>query len=64
MSRPAIKKSNNPFNCPSLCERYAHGPEKRNIFAAGLFGGLFLGLLIALARQMITKFKSQAGGTL
>ena len=39
-------------------------PKKRNIFAAGLFGGLFLGLLIALARQMITKFKSQAGGTL
>ncbi len=40
------------------------GPKKRNILAAGLFGGLFLGLLITLARQMITKFKSQAGGTL
>ena len=39
-------------------------PKKPNILAAGLFGGLFLGLLIALARQMITKFKSQAGGTL
>jgi uncharacterized protein involved in exopolysaccharide biosynthesis len=39
-------------------------PKKRNILAAGLFGGLFLGLLIALARQMIIKFKSQAGGTL
>jgi UDP-glucose 4-epimerase len=36
-------------------------PKKRNILAAGLFGGLFFGLLIALARQMITKFKSQAG---
>lgn len=33
-------------------------PKKRKILAAGLFGGLFLGLLIALARQMIAKFKS------
>ena len=39
-------------------------PKKRNILAAGLFGGLFLGLLIALARQMIIKLKSKAGGTL
>jgi LPS O-antigen subunit length determinant protein (WzzB/FepE family) len=39
-------------------------PKKPSILAAGLFGGLFLGLLIALARQMIAKFKSQAGGTL
>jgi hypothetical protein len=39
-------------------------PKKRNILTAGLFGGLFLGLLIALARQMITKLKSQAGRTL
>jgi LPS O-antigen subunit length determinant protein (WzzB/FepE family) len=39
-------------------------PKKRIILAAGLFCGLFLGLLIALARQMITKFNSQAGGTL
>jgi hypothetical protein len=39
-------------------------PKKRNILAARLFGCLFLGLLIALACQMITKFKSQAGGTL
>lgn len=39
-------------------------PKKRNILAAGLFCGLFLGLLITLAHQMITKFKSQAGGTL
>jgi hypothetical protein len=39
-------------------------PKKRNILTAGLFGGLFLGLLIALARQMTIKFKSQAGGTL
>ena len=39
-------------------------PKKRMALAAGLFGGLFLGLLVALARQMITKFKSQAGGSL
>jgi LPS O-antigen subunit length determinant protein (WzzB/FepE family) len=39
-------------------------PKKHNILAAGLFCGLFLGLLIALARQMISKFNSQAGGTL
>lgn len=32
--------------------------------AAGLMGGLFLGLLIALARQMVSKLKSQAGGLL
>jgi LPS O-antigen subunit length determinant protein (WzzB/FepE family) len=39
-------------------------PKKRIILAAGLFCGLFLGFLIALARQMITKFNSQAGGAL
>ena len=39
-------------------------PKKRIVLAAGLFGGLFLGLLIALARQMIAKIKSQAGGAL
>lgn len=36
-------------------------PKKRNILAAGLFGGLFLGLLIAMGRSMITKLKSEAG---
>ena len=39
-------------------------PKKRNVLAAGLFGGLLLGLLIALARQMIAKMKSQVGGVL
>lgn len=39
-------------------------PKKRKILAVGLFCGFFLGLLIALARQMITNFKIQAGGTL
>ena len=37
-------------------------PKKRMALAAGLLGGLFLGLLIALARQMMAKMKSQAGG--
>lgn len=36
-------------------------PKKRNILAAGLFGGLFLGLLIAMGRSMITKLKNEAG---
>lgn len=39
-------------------------PKKRNVLAAGLFEGLLLGLLIALARQMIAKMKSQVGGVL
>ena len=36
--------------------------KKRMVLAAGLFGGLFLGLLIALARQLVLKLKSAAGG--
>ena len=39
-------------------------PKKRMVLAAGLFGGLFIGLLIALARQMVLKLKSAAGGVL
>jgi len=39
-------------------------PKKRMVLAAGLFGGLFLGLLIALARQMLKKLRSVAGGVL
>jgi uncharacterized protein involved in exopolysaccharide biosynthesis len=39
-------------------------PKKRMVLATGLFGGLFLGLLIALARQMVLKLKSAAGGVL
>ena len=39
-------------------------PKKRMVLAAGLFGGLFLGLLIALARQMALRLKSAAGGVL
>lgn len=39
-------------------------PKKRIALAARLFGGLFLGLLIALGRQVITKIKSQVGGVL
>ena len=33
-------------------------PKKRMVLAAGLFGGLFLGLLLALARQMWIKLKA------
>jgi LPS O-antigen subunit length determinant protein (WzzB/FepE family) len=40
------------------------GPKKRIVLATGLFGGLFLGLLIALARQMVLKLKSASGGVL
>jgi len=39
-------------------------PKKRMVLAAGLFGGLFFGLLIALTRQMVLKLKSPAGGVL
>jgi LPS O-antigen subunit length determinant protein (WzzB/FepE family) len=39
-------------------------PKKRMVLAAGLFGGLFLGLLIALARQLVLKLKGVAGGLL
>jgi hypothetical protein len=37
-------------------------PKKRIALASGVFGGLFLGLLIALARQMIPKLKAQLQG--
>jgi uncharacterized protein involved in exopolysaccharide biosynthesis len=34
-------------------------PKKRNVLLAGLFGGLFLGFLIAFGRQIIPKIKLQ-----
>jgi len=34
-------------------------PKKFNILLAGLFGGFFLGLLIAIGRQIIPSLKSQ-----
>ena len=39
-------------------------PKKRNILAAGLLGGLFLGLLIALGRKVIAKMKDEMRGVL
>ena len=39
-------------------------PKKRMVLAAGVLGGLFLGVLIALARQIVLKLKSAAGGVL
>lgn len=39
-------------------------PKKLISLLAGLIGGLFLGLLIALGRQMMAKLKSEAGGVL
>jgi DNA helicase IV len=39
-------------------------PKKLMVLAAGLFGGLFLGSLIALARQIVLKLKSASGGVL
>jgi hypothetical protein len=39
-------------------------PKKRITLIGGLLGGLFLGLLIALARQMMAKLKNQVGGVL
>lgn len=39
-------------------------PKKRMILAAGLFGGLFLGLLIAMGRKVITKMKGEMRGVL
>ncbi|QWD04215.1 hypothetical protein G6720_01680 [Polynucleobacter paneuropaeus] len=39
-------------------------PKKRIALTAGLLGGLFLGLLVAFARQVVLKLKSAAGGVL
>ena len=39
-------------------------PKKWMVLAVGLLGGLFLGLLLALARQMVLKLKSASGGVL
>jgi hypothetical protein len=39
-------------------------PKKSNVLAAGLFGGLFLGLLITMGRTMIAKLKKEVGDTL
>lgn len=37
-------------------------PKKAVVIAAGLFGGLFFGLMIAMAKIMITKMRKEAGG--
>jgi uncharacterized protein involved in exopolysaccharide biosynthesis len=37
-------------------------PKKSMVLAAGLFGGIFLGLLIALGRQLTLKIKGEEGG--
>ena len=34
-------------------------PKKRNVLLGGLFGGLFLGLLISFGRQLIPSLKAQ-----
>ena len=34
-------------------------PKKRVVLGGGLLGGLFLGLLFALARKMLVKLKSE-----
>lgn len=39
-------------------------PKSRMVMASGFFGGLFLGLVIALVRQMIARLKHVAGGVL
>ena len=49
---------------PIYADESPIAPKKRMVLAAGLLGGLFLGLLIALARQMIFKLKNAAGGEL
>jgi capsular polysaccharide biosynthesis protein len=36
-------------------------PKKRNALAVGFFGGLFLGLLIAMGHRMIAKLKNETG---
>lgn len=46
---------------PIYVDDVAIEPKKSMVLAAGLFGGLFIGLLIALARSMIARIKSQAG---
>lgn len=47
---------------PIYADDVAVAPKKRNLIAAGLFGGLILGLLIAMARRIIAKLKNEAGG--
>jgi uncharacterized protein involved in exopolysaccharide biosynthesis len=39
-------------------------PKKAMSLLAGILGGLFLGLLVALMRQMITKLKAESQGVL
>jgi LPS O-antigen subunit length determinant protein (WzzB/FepE family) len=38
-------------------------PKRRNVLMVGLFGGLFLGLLIAFGRQLIPNIKAQLENT-
>jgi hypothetical protein len=43
---------------PIHASDFSISPKKRIALAAGLFGGLFLGLLIALVRQVMARLKS------
>lgn len=53
-----------PTQLPIGVSDYPVYPKKVISLLTGLMGGLFLGLLIALARQVIAKLKSRAGGAL
>ena len=43
---------------PIYVDKHPVSPKRRPVFFAGLFGGIFMGLLFALARQMIIRSKT------
>ena len=60
----SVKNRGTRLASPIYISERPASPKKAISLAAGLFGGLFLGLMIALGRQGLRKLKSEARGAL
>ena len=60
----SVKSRGTRLDSPIYASDKPVSPKKAISLAAGLLGGLFLGLLIALGRKVLGKLKSEARGAL
>lgn len=60
----SVKSRGTRLDSPIYASDNPVSPKKKMSLLSGLFGGLFLGLLIALGRKVLGKLKSEARGVL
>ena len=60
----SVKSRGTRLDSPIYASDKPVSPKKKMSLLSGLFGGLFLGLLIALGRKVLGKLKSEARGVL